>query len=44
MIQVGDIAPDFALRTQTGEEARLVDVLERGPAVVFFYLRDATPG
>lgn len=36
-IAVGDMAPNFALRTTRGEEITLHDALERGVAVVAFY-------
>ena len=43
MIQIGDIAPDFTLMAHTGADVHLHDLLRQGPAVVFFYVRDATP-
>src|SRR5690606_21476459 len=43
VIGPGDTAPDFALPSHTGEGVRLYEVLEHGPAVVFFYPRDGTP-
>ena len=39
----GDLAPDFALRTHTGEEWKLSKALEQGPVVLFFYPKDDTP-
>ncbi|MCA8972727.1 MAG: redoxin domain-containing protein [Planctomycetes bacterium] len=43
-LEIGDPAPDFALRAQTGESIRLQDLLVRGPVVLYFYIQDATPG
>ncbi|MCB9890371.1 MAG: redoxin domain-containing protein [Planctomycetes bacterium] len=43
-LDIGDLAPDFALRAQTGESIRLHDLLARGPVVLYFYIQDATPG
>lgn len=43
-VKVGDPAPEFALRAQDGEVVRLSDLISRGPAVVYFYLKDNTPG
>jgi thioredoxin-dependent peroxiredoxin len=39
----GDLAPDFALRSHTGEEWKLSKALEQGPVVLFFYPKDDTP-
>jgi peroxiredoxin Q/BCP len=44
MIGVGDRAPDFDVATADGTRIRLADVLARGPLVLFFYPKDATPG
>jgi len=43
MLKVGDPAPDITLRTDTGEEWRLSDLLGRR-AVVYFYPKADTPG
>jgi thioredoxin-dependent peroxiredoxin len=43
-VKVGDRAPDFLLRAQDGETVKLSDLLARGPAVVYFYPKDKTPG
>ena len=43
-VRVGDPAPEFALKSQDGEVVRLSDLLARGPAVVYFYPKDKTPG
>lgn len=43
MLNVGDMAPDFALQSQSGETVRLSDF--RGTRVVlYFYPKDNTPG
>jgi thioredoxin-dependent peroxiredoxin len=36
-VRPGDLAPDFSLRDQTGEERRLSEMLAAGPVVLFFY-------
>jgi len=41
---VGDLAPDFSLKSQDGEVVRLSDLLSRGNVVVYFYPKDRTPG
>lgn len=43
-LAVGSVAPAFELPDQDGATIRLADVLQRGPAVVYFYPRDDTPG
>lgn len=43
-VKVGDPAPEFALKAQDGQVVRLSDLLSRGPAVVYFYPKDNTPG
>jgi peroxiredoxin Q/BCP len=43
MLQVGDQAPDFTLKTTTGDTFRLAD--QRGRSIVlYFYPKDDTPG
>jgi peroxiredoxin Q/BCP len=44
MIQAGDPAPDFAGETADGGRLVLADLLTRGPVVLFFYVKDFTPG
>jgi peroxiredoxin len=39
-LEVGDIAPDFRLRHTIGTEVSLAETLERGPALVVFYVFD----
>jgi peroxiredoxin Q/BCP len=42
---VGDVAPDFTLPSQSGEEVSLRDFIGRKRAIVlFFYPKDDTPG
>ena len=43
-IAVGERAPDFALRDQSGSLVTLKDLLDNGPIVLFFYPRDDTTG
>jgi len=43
MLQQGDMAPDFTLRDQNGDEVTLSD-LRGGTVVVYFYPRADTPG
>ena len=39
-LEVGDVAPDFRLRHLIGTEVSLAETLERGPALVVFYVFD----
>ena len=43
-LQVGDTAPDFTLPDQWGEMVSLKDLRGRVNVVLYFYLRDGTPG
>lgn len=43
-LDVGDTAPDFTLTDGTGTQVNLAKMLNAGPAVVFFYPKDNTPG
>lgn len=43
-LRVGDQAPLFELKASDGETVRLTDLLPLGPAVLFFYPGDRTPG
>jgi thioredoxin-dependent peroxiredoxin len=43
-VDVGSLAPDFALPSQTGGIVSLADFLGSRPVVLFFYPRDDTPG
>ena len=42
--EVGSVAPDFTLPSQSGEMISLVDFLGKKPVVLFFYPKDDTPG
>ena len=44
MLKTGDHAPDFTLTNQAGESVSLSGLLATGPAVVYFYPADSTPG
>jgi len=44
MVSEGDIAPDFEGKTADGRRLALADLLARGPVVLFFYVKDFTPG
>lgn len=41
---IGSVAPDFTLRSQSGNRVSLKDFLGRRPVVLFFYPKDDTPG
>jgi peroxiredoxin Q/BCP len=43
-LRVGDTVPSFELPDQDGVSVRLVDLLVRGPLVLYFYPKDDTPG
>ena len=44
-VGVGDVAPDFTLPSQSGEEVSLRDFMGKKRALVlFFYPKDDTPG
>ena len=43
-VNVGSIAPEFALPSQSGELVSLKDFLGKKPVVLFFYPKDDTPG
>ena len=40
----GDVAPDFDLADQRGDQISLTRLLERGPVVLFFYPKAMTTG
>ena len=44
MIRAGDRAPDFEGETGDGVRLSLADLLARGPVVLYFYVKDFTPG
>jgi thioredoxin-dependent peroxiredoxin len=43
-VEVGSVAPDFTLPSQSGEMVRLRDFIGNKPVVLFFYPKDDTPG
>lgn len=43
-VAVGDVAPDFTLSTQSGEEVRLSAYRGKSVVVLYFYPKDETPG
>jgi peroxiredoxin Q/BCP len=44
MLQIGDQAPDFTLRTTSGDTFRLADQRGKRAIVLYFYPKDDTPG
>lgn len=44
MLEVGEKAPDFELKNQHGESAKLYDLLSKGPVVLYFYPKNETRG
>ena len=44
MPEVGDVAPDFTLRTDTGDSLTLSDYRGSENVVLYFYPKDDTPG
>ncbi len=44
MLQPGSKAPAFVLPNEKGEDVSLIDMLEQGPLVLYFYPADFTPG
>jgi len=44
LLEIGDEAPDFALRDHEGKEARLSSFRGKGKVLVAFYPKDFTPG
>src|ERR671927_291302 len=43
-VEVGSVAPDFSLPSQSGEVISLGDFLGEKPVVLYFYPKDDTPG
>ena len=43
-VEVGSIAPDFILPSQSGQMVSLTDFVGEKPVVLFFYPKDDTPG
>ena len=44
MPDVGDVAPDFTLKTEDGSDLTLSDYQASKNVVLFFYPKDDTPG
>lgn len=44
MLTTGDVAPDFTLPDQSGQDVTLSDLLASGPLVLFFYPKAMTSG
>jgi len=44
MLKPGDVAPEFILPDENGNEVSLTQLLEHGPIVLYFYPADFTPG
>jgi peroxiredoxin Q/BCP len=43
-VEVGSVAPDFTLPSQSGDMVSLEDFLGHKPVILFFYPKDDTPG
>jgi peroxiredoxin Q/BCP len=43
-VEVGSVAPDFTLPSQSGEMISLGDFVGKKPVVLYFYPKDDTPG
>ena len=43
-MKIGDSAPDFELESNTGEKIRLADYVGKKKVVLFFYVKNNTPG
>lgn len=43
-MKVGDLAPDFELKSHTGEMIKLSSYLGKKKVILFFYVKDNTPG
>ena len=44
MKRVGELAPDFTAPSSNDEDVTLSQVAAQGPVVLYFYMRDFTPG
>jgi len=44
LLKVGDAAPDFTAAASDGSTVRLKEHIGKGPIVLYFYPKDATPG
>jgi peroxiredoxin Q/BCP len=43
-MKVGDLAPDFELKSDTGETIKLSSYVGKKKVILFFYVKDNTPG
>ena len=43
-MKIGDIAPDFELESNTGEKVKLSSYFGKKRIILFFYVKDNTPG
>ncbi|MBT5221067.1 MAG: peroxiredoxin [Woeseia sp.] len=44
MLKAGNVAPEFILPDENGNEVSLVELLQDGPVILYFYPADFTPG
>lgn len=44
MLKVGDVAPEFILPDENGDEVSLIRSLEKSAVILYFYPADFTPG
>ena len=44
MLKPGEVAPEFILPDENGDDVSLVKVLQDGPIILYFYPADFTPG
>jgi peroxiredoxin Q/BCP len=44
MLKPGDLAPEFILPDENGDQVALTQLLQEGPLILYFYPADFTPG
>lgn len=44
MLKPGDMAPEFILPNENGDDVSLTELLQPGPIILYFYPADFTPG
>jgi len=44
MLKPGDLAPEFVLPDENGDDVSLTQLLQPGPIILYFYPADFTPG
>jgi peroxiredoxin Q/BCP len=44
MLKPGDLAPEFILSDEKGDQVALTQLLQEGPLILYFYPADFTPG